>query len=337
MHYGDILERSAQITWRNKILWVFGIVAAVFGGAASSTGGNGGSGLQFMVSPADISRLERNMPWIGGVPEPESVFPIVAAVVGFLILFALVMLVVSVIARYTCYAALIGMVNDVEESQPITLRSGLEQGWRHFLRIFVIDLLLGLAGFVVALPVITALVLSLGLVIAPAVALGSGGNASIVAAVLWGVITGIAWLGVLVLCIVVLSGLFALLREFAFRASTLDNRGIFEALGDAWRLLYARFKESALMWLVLRLVNLAFGFVLFPLFVVGMAVALAGAAVAAAITGAWIGAAIVGLPLLALGGLVVTAITGIYQTFVSAAWTLAYRELRPSLAEAETA
>ena len=39
MDYGRIIKRSLEITWRNKVLWIFGIAATLFG-----AGGGGGSG-----------------------------------------------------------------------------------------------------------------------------------------------------------------------------------------------------------------------------------------------------------------------------------------------------
>src|SRR5688572_19088774 len=41
--YGKIIKRSWELTWKNKWLWVMGLVLAVFGGGAGSSGGGGSS------------------------------------------------------------------------------------------------------------------------------------------------------------------------------------------------------------------------------------------------------------------------------------------------------
>ncbi len=335
MHYGDILKRAVDITWRNKILWVFGILAAIFGGTAATVPNNSGTGLQYVLDPSDWAEMERFAPRIARTLESGGILPALAAIGFAALLFGLIMLAVSLIARYTSYGALIGMVDDIEEGRPVTLNSGLRQGWGRLLRLLAIDLLLGIAGFVVALPVIAILLLGAGLVIAPAVALFAGGNGSVALGVVWLIVTGIAWLAVLVLVIVVLSAFFTVLREYAYRSSVLDERGIFEAISDAWHLIWSRLRESGLMWLLLALVNMAVGLVLMPFIALGVAFSGAGVALAAGITRSWLALAVLGVPLLALAALVATAASGIYQTFVSSTWTLTYRELRPAAAEQE--
>jgi hypothetical protein len=44
LHLGEILTRAGEITWRNRVLWIFGLLATL---AASSSGESGGTGLNF--------------------------------------------------------------------------------------------------------------------------------------------------------------------------------------------------------------------------------------------------------------------------------------------------
>ena len=44
MHYTDLIQRAWQITWRYKVLWIFGILLALASGGGGSGGGGGSSG-----------------------------------------------------------------------------------------------------------------------------------------------------------------------------------------------------------------------------------------------------------------------------------------------------
>ena len=41
MNYGDLLKRAARITWRYKVLWIFGILLALTAGGGGGGGGGG--------------------------------------------------------------------------------------------------------------------------------------------------------------------------------------------------------------------------------------------------------------------------------------------------------
>ncbi|MBC7239221.1 MAG: hypothetical protein H5T71_03870, partial [Chloroflexi bacterium] len=77
MNYGQLLKRAWQITWRYKVLWAFGIAAALF------QGGFGGGGFQYRFGPQDMTRWRQMapmMPWLGrGFPEMQAVWPVVMA------------------------------------------------------------------------------------------------------------------------------------------------------------------------------------------------------------------------------------------------------------------
>src|SRR3989344_4515034 len=45
--YSRILKRSWQLSWKNKWLWVYGLILAIFGGSGGSGGGAGFSSLSF--------------------------------------------------------------------------------------------------------------------------------------------------------------------------------------------------------------------------------------------------------------------------------------------------
>ena len=44
MHYTDLIQRAWKITWRYKVLWIFGILLALASGGGGSGGGGSSSG-----------------------------------------------------------------------------------------------------------------------------------------------------------------------------------------------------------------------------------------------------------------------------------------------------
>jgi hypothetical protein len=327
MPYGSILRRALDITWRHKILWIFGIILAVFGG--SSGVGGGQSGARFSGDSDTWQDFGRRMPF-GGFRnlDWDAILPVIVGA-GLLALFlGLVFLIVSLIARYTAYGSLISGVDEVERTGDTTFNSALRAGWGRFVQLFVIDLLLGIAAFIIALPLIVVILVGLGLVIGPAIAIGSGGEGAVVAGILWGVLTFFIWLAVVILLATVVSAAFTVLREYALRFSVLEGHGIFQSIGSAWRLAIDRLGPTLLMWLILALIGLAVGLVLIPVALVGIGVAASVLALAYAVTESWIVLAVLAIPLLLILGAIVALGSGIYQTFVSAVWTLTFRELR---------
>ena len=329
MPYGSILRRALDITWRHKILWIFGIVLAVLGGSAGNAW-SGQSGAQFSGDRSTWEDLGRRLP-LGRIGDLnwDAIIPVIVGV-GLLALFVgLVFLIVGLIARYTAYGALIHGVDEAERTGDTTFNSALRAGWGRFLHLLAIDLLLGIIMFAFVLALVVVILIGLALVIGPAVALGTGGGeAAVAAGIVWGVITFLIWLAVVILLTAAVSAAFTVLREYALRFSVLEGHGIFQSIGSAWRLAIGHLGPTLLMWLILTLVGLAVGLVLIPVALVGIGVAAAILGLAYAVTESWILLAVLAIPLLLILGAIVTIGSGIYQTFVSAVWTLTFRELR---------
>lgn len=62
MDIGKILTKAWQITWKHKILWVFGILAGCGASTASSNGGGGGSGpMTYTMQSGDSTQFGRTV------------------------------------------------------------------------------------------------------------------------------------------------------------------------------------------------------------------------------------------------------------------------------------
>jgi hypothetical protein len=329
MDYGRIIRRALEITWRHKVLWVFGIAAALFSGGNNGGGGDNGFPyqlFQYRFGESDLYRWRQGMPF---APDISAAIPIILAIIGVLFVVFLVFAIVSIIVRYTSLGALIGGVDEVERTERTSFRSGLRTGWRRLLRLFAIDLIIGIAVFALVLALIVLAVAGVLFAVLPAIAIAeSNGGPATLLAVLWGVGVGLAVILVIVAVAVVISAVTTLVRELSFRANVLERQGIFASIGTAFRAMRANLKEVLLVWLILVAINLALSIVAIPLVVVG-AVGMIGPAVAAyAVTESIALAALIAVPLVFLFVLVSAFLGGLILTFRSAVWTLAYREWR---------
>ena len=330
MEYGRIIRRSLQITWRHKILWVFGIALALFSGGSRG----GGNALQYVLSGSDLQRWRGMMPW-PPLREFQMVPPrweAIAAPVAFILVIAglvgLFMLVLGVVVRFTSQGALIGMVDELEESADTDLRSGLERGWRRFLRLLAVGLLVGLGVTVVVMGVLVIAGIGGLLAVGPAILLSQVGRAALVLGIIWAVVVGLVVSLALVLAMVAVGAVTRLVHEFAFRACVIDGLGVFGALRAAVALVRGKAKEAGLMWLLVQAINLAVGIVTGPVVLLGVGVLGAPALLTWRLSAsAW---ATIPLAILSaiIFGIIALGVAGIYTTFQSSLWTLTYRELR---------
>ena len=340
MEYGRVIKRAIDVTWRHKSLWVFGIAAALFGARGGGRGGGGGRGLQYVFRGEDVELWRQRFPSFGWPPgEPwrwpqvppfywEELAPIIIGVLAIASVVGLVTFVVSIIVRYTSLGALMGMVNEIEETEETSLKSGLGIGWNRLLRLFAIDLIIGIATFLVVLVILILAALATIIVVVPVAFLTSSGDGLGALGIILAVGAGLALLLLLILVFVALSALVTLIREFGFRACVIDREGVFDALGAGIRLTRGRLREAILVWLLLLAINLALGLLAIPLAVLA-AVGLIGPALAAYNLSQSIWAAILAASPAMLLIIVVSAfVGGVYLTFRSAVWTLTFRELR---------
>jgi hypothetical protein len=349
MEYGRIIRRALGITWRHKVLWVFGVAAVVFGGGAGGGGHAAGrwNGLQYTFGRGDLGRLPRAMPFGLRPPMGPGAWPgnpvlawqgAVAVVLGALaIILVLGLLVglVSLVVRYTSLGALSSMVNEIEETEKTSFRSGLRRGWARMLRLVAIDLLIGVATLVAVLALVAFAVAGAAIAFGPAIGLSGMGSGAKALSVLWGVALGIGFLAVFILLIVALTAAVSLVREFAFRACVIDGMGVFQALDASMRLVRRRLREAALMWLLLLGINLLVGLVTIPLALGGIGGLLAPALLIFGMSRSLPAALLAATPFLLLIVPVSLLVGGVYLTFQSAVWTLTYRELRGQLSAVE--
>jgi hypothetical protein len=296
-HIG-VLKQAWRVTWRYKILWLFGLFAA----GTSGGGGTGGSNVTWTedigsLDSSQLREIERIGWWL------QDNIALIAAIVAFFAMLGLALFVLSVAAK----GGLVFLVNEAEEGRPVRGMDGWAVGFRMWLRVFGI-------GFVLFVPYTILVVLILVATFAPLVApLIGGGQPGPEAFV--GLCGGLA-LGGLVL--LVLGVLLGLLETLGVRHAVLDGSGVFASIGGAWRDVRVRFKDVFVMWLLTIAVGIGFGVfvgVIAAVFAVGM--------FAAVFSGEFIAAAVVGIAFF-LAMLLPSAVFG---AFTSAIWTVFFRKL----------
>lgn len=314
MSYTDILKQAFRITWRYRPLWIFGFLLALCGGG----GGGGGSGNFRLPSggrqegPADFENIQ--------IPFSDpKVVTILIAVVCLLIL----LIVIGIVVRNVTRTALVGMVRQIKDADAVTMRDGWRFGWSNRAwRIFLLNVLIGVPAAILAIGLIL-------LALSPLLLLFLNSTASTVLGIL---LTVFACIFVIILLIVA-GVIIAPIQELAWRRIALDQQGVIDGLRDTITLIRRRFKDVAIIWLLMFGVGLVWGIgsliVVLPVSLI--AAALIGGIPAGLVylisQSGW-GALIAGVPLAVLALIVVSsAANGLYLIYHSAVWTLAYLEL----------
>jgi hypothetical protein len=145
MPFSQIIQRSFEVAWRNRSLWIIGMIFALFGGGGSSggSGGGGGGNSNFGQSGTDGSFPTPEIPaWL----TMEFIVLSVVAVIGI----ALVLGIISLIIQSIAHAGLIEGTNLAIESTPRGWRDLLKAGWNGRWKSLVgLKLLVALPGIII--------------------------------------------------------------------------------------------------------------------------------------------------------------------------------------------
>lgn len=336
-----LLRRSWHILWNYRTLWLFGLILALTTSGGGGNGGNFSNLFSYRESgQPPLSEFER---WLENffaplaqIPEEQLISTLIGIGMALLCVFLLVG-VLFTIAAYVSRVALIRLVDDYEaRGLRLPFREGWRLGWsRSAWRLFLIDLLLGVPIFLL----VVLMLLVVGLLIA-------GASAQTPVVTVPTVLIGIGALVVLVLLLIVVGVVLNVVGEMAHRICVLQERGVLDALGQAFGLIRRQWKNVGLMWLVvfglgigLGIVTLILLFLLIPLYLL--------LAFPALIVAGLPGLLIYGLtslflaqPLAVLTTLILVLplfflivfaplglLGGWEHVFLSSLWTLTYREI----------
>lgn len=309
-----ILRRAYRITLDYRALWVFGILLALFSAASGSSGGGGGGRSNGAGLPTS------------GWMDLGAFAPLIAA---FLCL-VLFLVVGGGILRYLSQTSLIRMVDRYETTEEkVTVRQGFRLGWsRSAARIFLAELLIGLGGLVVFL---------LLLMLAAAPLLVWTGQSQVAHVI--GTVLSVGMILLVVLLGIAAAVVFSVVIELIRRAIVLEGLGVGDAIRRGLALARSRPGDVAMLAVLIFALNLAVTVLMVPVFIVlvlagvvigGLPALLVGGIASLLAEGniPLIVAAVVGVPifLVVLFGPFL-ALLGIWETYKSSAWTLAFREV----------
>ncbi|MBN1178211.1 MAG: hypothetical protein JXD18_03305 [Anaerolineae bacterium] len=300
MDYGYVLKRAWRIVWRQKVLWLFGLLAA----------------LGVRLPNANWSDLPVEVQdWLVGFIAGPAYVPAVIAALLLALLVTLGLVGVNAFGK----AALTEQVNHIENGGRVTLKTAWAAGRTHFRSAFLLILLLRapliLLGAVGLLPSLLSLR-----------AIPVGANISPQA------LTLLEVLGASLLCLapavclsLVLWLPLGVIQRLALQACVLERRSVWGSLLRMWEVV----RGNTGPVLVLASTLLAIGALVFVLL---------GAPLGLLVTALLTSRVLLTLsaPSAALGivfgvtailWLISSALNSVIETFASAFWTVAYRQL----------
>ncbi len=300
MNIGEVLSRAWQITWKHKVLWIFGILAGCSGGGGGGGGGGGNAAMNYSSStnrfPPDAERFFS----LTNIPDWQ-ISAIIIAVVLVVLLLVVLSIFLGTIGR-------IGLIRGTQQAESGSLKLVFGELFSgslpYFWRVFLLGLLIGVAIFLAV-----AALLALGLV-GSVMTLGVG---------------FLCFIPLLCLLIPVL-WFISVIVEQANVAIVLENLGVRDGLRRGWEVVRANLGVMILMALILLLGVGGIGGLIIALPMIGVVIpAIIGAVSNSQRT--------------MMGGLAVAAIcfvaylpvlivlTGILRTYIGTAWALTYMRL----------
>ncbi len=298
MDFGEVLRRSWEITWKNKALWLLGILASCSGGGGGggSSGGQAGGGYRgYNFESGEFPELQR---LLDRMP-PETLTAIALGVACLALFIGLLAVVLGALGQ----AGLIAGFDLADAGHPVTLAEAFRRGLQSFWKILAIQIIVGVVLIVVGL----------------AAAFGAG-------------VFTIGTLGIGLICLapllclliplLFLVGVYVMLTQVAV---VVEDLSLLDAFQRGWGIFRAHMGSVLVMALILilggGLVGLIlaapFLFIAFPVMLVLLA-GDQGQISSGLLVG---GLCFVGLlP-------VVILLNGILQTFITGAWTLTFRRL----------
>ncbi|KAA3642264.1 MAG: hypothetical protein DWQ07_24835 [Chloroflexi bacterium] len=316
--FSKVLTRAGQIIWKFKVLWIFGILASCGRGGGSggssnfSSGNNTGGQDPFSGQPPEFP------PFLEGTP-PEN-FLITFLLIFFAILcFVLVLSLIFFALRMVGRLGLIqGTLYAEAGAESLSFMQLFEAGKPYFLRILLLNFLIGVAGFVIALVIF----LPVGLLIFFTFGLAL-----------------LCLIPLLLLAIPVALFIQAIVEQ-ANVALVVEDLDAIAAIQRGWKIVRNNWAPPIILSVILFFARFFVGLI------VAIPVLLAMGPLFAGIIGGGItenlnliygGTAIFVLCLCALFPFLL-AIGGIIESYVGSAWTLTYIQLtdhEPSLPELE--
>ena len=256
-NFGEILTRSWQIVWKNRVLWIFGILASCGRGGSSFNGSGSGQGNGGFDTPSDMP--PQLVQFLQTIEENLTAF--IAITVAVVCIIWIVTIFLSTIGK-------IGLIRGTSQidggTERLIFGQLFSESTPYFWRIF------GLS-FLVGLPVIlAATVLAAGLAVF-AVSASSGSDA--------GTVGSVALVPILIGCVCALIPLMLVVHMITRQsenAIVLEDMNVLPALSRGWDIFRKNLGPIIIMAIILAVINFAAGLIIaIPIIIVVLPAAVA--------------------------------------------------------------
>lgn len=302
--FGEVLTRAWQITWKYKILWVFGILASCTRGGGNGGGGNSGGG------------GSSGGPGNGSDFDPNNLFPrdMLREAGRWLNdnwwIIALIVLAVIVLILLSYYLGTIGRIALIKGT--FKAEQGVEsmsfgelwsESQPYFWRVFGLSFLIGLAFLVILLPIVAIGILSAGI--------------------------GFVCLLPLICILVPIAWVINVVLEQANAAIVLEDKSMSAGFKRGWEISKNNIGPMFVMALILMIGGAIIGIIIaLPIIIMVVPVALGAATIGASgDTTSLSVPMIIGLACCVLYFPVLLTINGALTTYIQTAWTLTFMRL----------
>ncbi len=311
--FGEILSRAWQIIWKFKILWVFGILYSC--GRSGAPSSNGSSGSRVSYNPN------------GSLPynfQPPHFFNGSAGQV-ILIAVMVLLLVLLLAALVTAISTMgkIGLVRGAVKAEGGAASMSFGELWQthYFGRLFLLNFLVGLVGFLIALMILVPVGVGVFSMVAT-------GRAAIM------VVIGLLLACLLpLLCLLVpVSWVLGVWLELSKNAMLVEDLGLMPSLKRGWALFRQNLVNTIGMGLVLWILQVVAGFLVTLPLLFTVVPAIFGAVLGGVSQSNGLLFGSLGLALLCLCAYLPVALVanGIVQSYQGVAWALAFLRLTGS-------
>jgi len=304
-NFGEVLTRAWQITWKYKVLWIFGVLAGCTNGGG---GGGGGGNTGYSTGPSEF-----DVP-----PEIRRFFLMMQDFTSwvednlwlFIAIMVLVFLVIILISVFLGTIGRLGLIKGSFEAErgaeALAFGELFSTSMPYFWRVFLLSFLIGLALFIIIVPIVVIGVLS---------------------------VVGIACLIPIICLLIPVGFVLSIVIEQANRAIVLENLGMFDGLKRGWEIARSNIGPLIIMGLMLGGITLVLGIIIaLPIFIVIFPTVIAFATgEGQSFTPIYIAVACI-----CLYAPISLALNGVVTTFTQSAWTLTYMRLtqNPECSEA---
>lgn len=296
MDYFKTVKESFDIWWKNKYLWVLGIIAVIFSGSNFSSG-------NMFSNNTDYSNVGQTFKDLG---------PIITVIIIVVVCIALIMAFVSIYLKSRADASLISSIPLIEKGNLLGFRKSWGLSSSKWTKLFLLNLLIAIPIIIIILIVVALLIVVF--VISPKMQPDV-------------ILLTIAFAAIPLSCLIILySTITRVIYTFASRISVLNNGAVWDSVKKAWNFITKNFSNIVVFWLISLVIGIVTGIVSAIVgFVLFMPVLLLG--VGLLIVNLWLGI-IVGFILVILASAILSLLSGPIYSFGEIYWTKVYLTLK---------